>query len=162
MSENRVNENEQIRQELELIAKYVNRFTQGTTLDKESLVHDIWLEIKFKNIPIYVRHVKHRCIDAIRARKTKVLSEQRFTQQQRQRQKQTNSLKTEQIDLNQIMQMASLTGLEREVIFKYFYKGKTFKEISLEMSLNKEKVEQIKNHTLKKLRKATRFLERKD
>ena len=148
-----------IKDDLEDLTRLVKRFTPRYGIDQESLVHDIWLELYVKKLPIYVRHVKHRCIDVIRRKNLARSSESEFGRNVKD---QRNKLCDNKIDLDTIFDLAKLEPVEKQVVFEYFYKGRHLEEIAKELLLSISKVSQTKLDAIKKLQRAARFLERKE
>ena len=148
-----------IKDDLEDLTRLVKRFTPRYGIDQESLVHDIWLELYVKKLPIYVKHVKHRCIDVIRRKNLARSSESEFGRNVKD---QRNKLCDNKIDLDTIFDLAKLEPVEKQVVFEYFYKGRHIEEIAKELPLSISKVSQTKLNAIKKLQRAARFLERKE
>jgi len=147
---------------LKEIRKQVQRFAPSY-IDRDNLCGEIWIEIHRKKIPPYVGLVKHRCIDAIRARTRRKEAEGLAARSRVVGNSRGNSgeLTEHQQDVDRIISLAGLNGEEKLFVFKYFYQGKTLGEITCENHMTKHKLENLKHKTLEKLKRAGRFLERK-
>lgn len=148
-----------VESDLKEIARHVRRFTPRAGVDREAIVHDIWMELYVKKLPILVKHIKYRCIDEIRKTKRRKDSENTF----RKLINRTFSRSSwDRLDIDAIISHAQLTGIEKKFIFQYFWKGRSLAEIAKQLGLAKYATPKIKGIIINKLQRSARYLERKD
>ena len=159
MPEKDMSPNEELRE----IQRQVNRFSPRY-IDRDDISSELWLEINKKSIPPYVSLIKHRCIDAIRARTRRIEAEQAAVKASYKKSgsKSDRLTSSDKQDVSDLICRAGLTGDERILIYKYFYQGKSLSEISIELHRTKHMTENIKKMALEKLKRVARFFERKE
>lgn len=144
---------------LAFIKRNVNKYL-APSFDRESVAHDIWLECELKHLKPSLLMIRHRCIDASRARKLR---------SEREKESLTRKCLCEHVLaddekqlITQIVETAKLEPSERQVVYLFYYAGHTLENISLLTKLSHSQVTSIKASALLKLKRAASFLERKD
>lgn len=119
---------DQAQDELKLISSLVTKYLPPS-FDRESLVQDIWMEVHRRNVPITSYMVRGRAIDIMRK-----------NGRQREHLRGYNPQPTPHLNTSNVTEalgLSNLTLTETRVVYQYFYKGETQKQVArtLEMSL---------------------------
>ncbi len=149
---------EECEQELKKIRSLCNHFLRSIrTIDVDSLVMDIWLELWIKDGEPSWLHVRNRCIDAIRklsSRRERTGVDLEFIVDKSI--KRVEDDKEDQLDrieaVNRIMECPFLSTQQRQLVFLRFYRRLTGREIGKEMGFSKVQVNRRLVEVLKVLK----------
>lgn len=143
-------------EQLVFIQKKVAHYTPKW-IDRESIVHDIWIECEEKNLTPFASLIHHRCVDAIRAQINRSTKEQLY-----QKAESLESSFSKKDYVNDLINKSELSSIERRLIYYLYYQGHTLADAGYLLSLTHHEVEKTKASALLKLQRAARFLERKE
>lgn len=126
---------------------------RGLGIDEENLAGDIWLELWTKDRPLTWLHVKNRCIDQIRRKGVRKVFpvpveelEVAVLEEGIKEVKNANRL------VNELMKCPSLSPKDQEIIFLYFWREDSCKDMAVMIGLKKDEVKEKLNDVLKRLR----------
>lgn len=119
-------------------------------LDRESLVQDVWIQCWLAEKEPSLLVVRHRLIDALRkerVRRTLPLNPNIPDTKP--------TLGDEPLKVSHLMQEAGLTPREQHIIFLHYYEEASYREIAAMIGVSHERVRQIHETCLRKLRGAS-------
>ena len=142
---------------LRQIESMVRSFLKGVVgIDEENLSVDIWVELWQEKRPLTWLHIKHRCIDEIRARmRARLDLKPNFSLDER-LDSGREDVGFERIDkleyLDLIMKMPSLSESDKRILYLHFYQGLRCEDIGNLLGLSKSSITSRIRKTLKDLR----------
>jgi len=142
---------------LRQIEKMVRSFLKGVIgIDEENLSVDIWVELWQEKRPLTWMHIRHRCIDEIRARMRSRLDLMPNFSLDERMDSGKEDVGFERIDkleyLDLVMRMPSLIESDKRILFLHFYQGLKCEDIGNLLGLSKSSITSKIRKTLKDLR----------
>ena len=140
---------QEVESQLKEIRRMVN-ICSHKGIDRESLTHDIWMELDLLKIPLTFTFVRHRCLHEMRRERVRYTHGDDYLEDVKGKEEE-NPHNAEEI-IGYLMDNSELSSQETNIIYSMFYEKKTKQDIAQSLGMSIDKFNLIYEYILVKLR----------